>query len=247
MELSYFENYSSRLPVSSSLEEVVDLIRREERIRALTDGYRASGDKALKEASPLFGAAAIFSGGKKTGDITRLTGLSLVDIDHVSVKGGVESIKVKVAGDPHTLLCYKTISGNGLRILFRYELDVSYSLAQQKQFYPKAFAAGNTYYARLLGIETDEKCKNIGRLSGLAYDPEVFLNPDAVPFTTAEMEVTWQERVSQQRTEKKQQRERVRLKTCYEQTIGPEVEAEGAVYAPGSHNDYVMRVGYKLN
>ena len=247
MELSYFENYSSRLPVSSSLEEMVDLIRRDERIRALTDGYRASGDKALKEASPLFGAAAIFSGGKKTGDITRLTGLSLVDIDHVSVKGGVESRKVQVAMDPHTLLCYKTISGNGLRILFRYELDVSYSLAQQKQFYPKAFAAGNTYYARLLGIETDEKCKNIGRLSGLAYDPEVFLNLDAAPFTTAEMEVTWQERISRQRTEKKRQRERVRLKTCYEQTIGPEVEAEGAVYAPGSHNDYVMRVGYKLN
>ena len=25
------------------------------------------------------------------------------------------------------------------------------------------------------------------------------------------------------------------------------MEADGAVYAPGSHNDYVMRVGYKLN
>ena len=247
MDLSYFENYSSRQPVSSTLEEVVELIRSDERIRALTDGYRASGDKALKEASPLFGAAAIFSGGKKTGDITSLTGLSLVDIDHVAAKGGVESLKSIVEGDPHTLLCYKTISGDGLRILFRYELDMSYSLAQQKQFYPKAFAAGNTYYARLLGIETDEKCKNIGRLSGLAYDPEVFLNLEAVPFTTAEMEATWQERVNQQRTDKKRQRERARLKTCYEQTISPEVEAEGAVYAPGSHNDYVMRVGYKLN
>ena len=247
MDLSYFENYSSRLPVSSTLEEVVELIRSDERIRALTDGYRASGDKALKEASPLFGAAAIFSGGKKTGDITSLTGLSLVDIDHVTAKGGVESLKMKVEKDPHTLLCYKTISGDGLRILFRYELDKSYSLAQQKQFYPKAFAVGNVYYARLLGIETDEKCKNIGRLSGLAHDPDVYLNLEAVSFSTAEMEATWQERVSRQRNEKKRQRERVRLKTCYEQTIGPEVEAEGALYAPGSHNDYVMRVGYKLN
>lgn len=247
MELSYFENYSSRLPVSSTLEEVVELIRSNERIRALTDGYRVSGDKALKEASPLFGAAAIFSGGKKAGDITSLTGLSLVDIDHVAAKGGVESLKMKVEKEPHTLLCYKTISGDGLRILFRYELDMSYSLAQQKQFYPKAFAVGNAYYARLLGIETDEKCKNIGRLSGLAYDPDVYLNLEAVPFTTAEMEATWQERVSRQRNDKKRQRERARLKTCYEQTIGPEVEAEGAVYAPGSHNDYVMRVGYKLN
>ena len=247
MELSYFENYSSRLPVSSTLEEVVEFIRSNERIRALTDGYRVSGDRALKEASPLFGVAAIFSGGKKAGDITSLTGLSLVDIDHVAAKGGVESLKMKVEKEPHTLLCYKTISGDGLRILFRYELDMSYSLAQQKQFYPKAFAVGNAYYARLLGIETDEKCKNIGRLSGLAYDPDVYLNLEAVPFTTAEMEATWQERVSRQRNDKKRQRERARLKTCYEQTIGPEVEAEGAVYAPGSHNDYVMRVGYKLN
>ena len=69
MELSYFENYSSRLPVSSTLEEVVELIRSNERIRALTDGYRVSGDKALKEASPLFGAAAIFNQGADSYNI----------------------------------------------------------------------------------------------------------------------------------------------------------------------------------
>lgn len=43
------------------------------------------------------------------------------------------------------------------------------------------FAAGNDYYARLLGVEPDRQCKNVERLSGLAHEPEVHFFPSAVP------------------------------------------------------------------
>ena len=257
MELSLFKNYSATQPISTILEAVVSMIREDERVKSLTEAYRAAGEKSVKEASPLFGVAAIFSGGKKEKDIVRLTGLSLVDVDHVNdndnenenkkPNGRLEVLKAKACADPHTLLCYTTISGDGVRILFRYELDETIKLEQQKQFYPKVFAAGNEYYAKLLGVKLDGQCKNVGRLSFLAHDPEVFVNLDAVPFTKTEIEAVASQRVEKQQAEKRRKRERNRLQTVYERVVKPEVEADGAVYAPGSHNDYVMRVGYKLN
>lgn len=210
MELSLFQNYVSKQPITTILEAVVSMIRDDERIKSLTDAYRAAGEKSVKEASPLFGVAARFKGGKAQKDIVSLTGLSMVDIDHVvgnendndnenenpnendnenlNPNGRMEALRARVCEDSHTLLCYRTISGEGLRVIFRYELDDSYELKQQMQFYPKAFAAGNAYYEKLLGVETDKQCKNVGRLSGLAHDPDVFVNPDAVAFTKAEVE-----------------------------------------------------------
>ena len=131
--------------------------------------------------------------------------------------------------------------------MFRYELDTAYSLEQQKLFYPRAFAVGNAYYTRLLGVETDLKCKNVGRLSGLAHDAEVYLNAEAVPFAAADIEEAAEKQRRLLRTQQRQRRELTRLQATYERIIRPEVEADGAVYGPGSHNDYVMRVGYKLN
>ena len=248
MEVSLFSNYSSRLPQCSTLEEVAELIRSDERVAALTQAFRATGDASVKQSSPLFGVAAVFRSGKKQSDIVALTGLSMVDVDHVATdRPTLDELKRRAEADAHTLLCYRTISGHGLRIVFRYELDTAYSLEQQKLFYPRAFAVGNAYYTRLLGVETDLKCKNVGRLSGLAHDAEVYLNAEAVPFAAADIEEAAEKQRRLLRTQQRQRRELTRLQATYERIIRPEVEAEGAVYGPGSHNDYVMRVGYKLN
>ena len=248
MKLSLFKSFRSKQPVSSSLDAVTKMIREDERIKSLTDAFRTTRDKTVKESSPLFGVAACFEGGKAKDQIRHLTGLSLVDVDHIGTStNAIEALRQKAVADPHTLLCYLTISGEGLRIIFRYELDDSFPLAKQMQWYPKAFAAGNAYYAQLLGVPTDLQCKNVGRLSGMAHDPMVYLNTDAVAFTVAEIEAHSAREVERQRASKVQLREMRRLKTAYELTVKPEVEAEGAMYAPGCHNDYVMRVGYKLN
>lgn len=244
-ELSLFPTYSSRQPKPSTLGAVAALIREDADVRKVTEAYRASGRKELKRASTLFGVAARFSGGKRLADIVALTGLSMVDVDHVEAH--LEDVRQRACADPHTLLCYRTVSGHGLRIIFGYELDASYPLDRQKQWYPKAFAAGNDYYERLLQLPTDRQCKNVGRLSGLAHDALVFCNPQATPFTQAEIEAAWQAQQGARNAKQRRQRELVRIRRAYEQTIQPEVLAQGAVYAPGSHNDYVMRVGYRLN
>ena len=74
--------------------------------------------------------------------------------------------------DPHTLLTYTTISGAGIRILYRMEhdentlqksvaspLDENAYLASEAQ-YRATFLLANDYYARLLGVECDPKSGN---------------------------------------------------------------------------------------
>ena len=249
MELSYFKHFRDTSPSVTDMEAVVRMIRDDQSLRHLTESHRSDPGKGLKDLCPLFAVPSLFKDGKAKSHIVALTGLSLVDIDHVDTAGAIplDELKSRIEADPHTLLCYTTVSGHGLRVIYRYDLDPSYDLQRQMQFYPKAFAHGNAYYARLLGVETDGQCKDVTRLSVMCHDPTVYHHPQAVAFTAAEIQADSGEALKQQKAEKRRRRELKRLQACYDQTIRQEVEAEGATYAPGSHNDYVMRVGYKLN
>ena len=241
MQISCFRNFRSKKPGSSTLEAIAEYIRTDRSLAQITALYRKDGSKTIKEESPLFAVAATFAGGKSRGDITEMTGLSLVDLDHVEPEQ-LAALRRKAVEDSHTLLCYVTVSGRGLRIIFSYEVDKSYSLSQQMQFYEKVFAAGNDYYARLLGVEPDRQCKNVGRLSGLAHDPEVHFFPSAAPFTSAEVRSL----ADTAATVSNRKRTEQRIQDYYDRVIAPRLAADGIVYAPGSHNAYVMRVGYML-
>ena len=48
--------------------------------------------------------------------------------------------------------------------------------------YKTAFLQCNEYYSTLTGLDTDLQCKNVGRLSTIAHDENLYYNPEAVPF-----------------------------------------------------------------
>ena len=246
MEVSLLQHSKDTCPRQVPMEQVVEMIRSSELLKSLTASHRTDPNAGHKEATPLFVVAAIVENGKKQSDITRMTGLTMVDLDHVG-RERIPELRKRARSDPHTLVFYESISGDGCRVITLYELDDAYQLKQQKQFYPKAFAYANEYYERLMEAKVDEKCKNVGRTSILAYDPEVYFNPSATPFTTEEIKASWQSIAARQAQVKKQSAAMQKIQRLYEETIREEVEADGAVYASGSHNDYVMRVGYKLN
>ena len=246
MEVSVFRNFWDKEPRSSTLEAMVEAIRSDGRTRELTLGFRQHRLDSLKNESMLFAVPCVFEGGKAQKHVVRLTGVSMVDFDHAD-QLTIENGKQKIIADPHTLLCYTTISGEGLRVLYRYELDKGFELKQQMQFYKKAFAVGNAYYERLTGAVADEKCKNVTRLTVVAHDEAVYYNPQAEVFTAEWIGREWEQMLQPMKENRKRNRELARIRTLYQNTIRPEVESEGAVYAPGTHNDYVMRVGYRLN
>lgn len=156
-------------------------------------------------------------------------------------------MRSKIAGDPHTVMCYTTISGNGLRIIFRYEQPQSKTDGVGDHVfeqYKAAFYAGNAYYEKLLGMKADMQCKNITRLSGIAHDPDVFFrDPDkAEAFTLDEVAAA----ASQHAKESKEEKQMQRIQTYYDSLVAPMLARKGYKFQPSCHNDYVMRVGYML-
>ena len=250
--VSSFENFTSKRPVSLTLDTIANFMRCDQRLESLTKAYRQTGSKHIKMETPLFAVACFFDGGKGKENITGLTGLSMVDFDHISPSGPLKeeelsALRSKIAGDPHTVMCYTTISGNGLRIIFRYEQPQSKTdgvgdhILEQ---YKAAFYAGNAYYEKLLGMKADMQCKNITRLSGIAHDPDVFFrDPDKTEaFTLDEVAAA----ASQHAKESKEEKQMQRIQTYYDSLVAPMLARKGYKFQPSCHNDYVMRVGYML-
>ena len=250
--VSSFENFTSKRPVSLTLDAIANFMRCDQRLESLTKAYRQTGSKHIKMETPLFAVACFFDGGKGKENIKGLTGLSMVDFDHISPSGPLKeeelsALRSKIAGDPHTVMCYTTISGNGLRIIFRYEQPQSKTDGVGDHVfeqYKAAFYAGNAYYEKLLGMKADMQCKNITRLSGIAHDPDVFFrDPDkAEAFTLDEVAAA----ASQHAKESKEEKQMQRIQTYYDSLIAPMLARKGYKFQPSCHNDYVMRVGYML-
>ena len=250
-----------KLPLPGLLEGVANLIRTDEKLAVFTRSYRQTGSKTFKNESQLFAVPCLFEGGKGRSNIRQLTGMSLVDFDHVFPTDGtadkadsnaLQELKAKIIADPHTLMSYITMSGNGLRVIFTYEIAPEFSgvpkdeeeVKKFEAYYQQAFYAGNAYYEKLLGAKADMQCKNITRLSGLAHDPEVFLRPqsEVIPFTAEEISTAATAYVKQSKEDKQMQR----IQTYFDTLIAPQLAKAKIEFRSGSHNDYVMRVGYKF-
>ena len=261
MNVSIFHDMTCKLPLPGLLEGVANLIRTDEKLAVFTRSYRQTGSKTFKNESQLFAVPCLFEGGKGRSNIRQLTGMSLVDFDHVFPTDGtadkadttaLHELKAKIIADPHTLMSYITMSGNGLRVIFTYEIAPEFSgvpkdeeeVKKFEAYYQQAFYAGNAYYEKLLGAKADMQCKNITRLSGLAHDLEVFLRPqsEVIPFTAEEISTAATAYVKQSKEDKQMQR----IQTYFDTLIAPQLAKAKIEFRSGSHNDYVMRVGYKL-
>ena len=247
MQLNYFRGFTDSEPKDITLEEVVRLMTDDASVRDLTDKYRyylSAGDESnarrYKSLLPCFAVAVRFRGGKHKKHIVDFTDLSIVDLDHIVLTDMMRVLSL-IREDPHTLLCYTTVSGEGVRVIFRYKRnDNGNSLPDEKSsssfsFYKRAFEQGNAYYRQLTGCDYDEKCKNATRLSCLSHDPAVYYNPEAEPF------IIEMSRKPVGRPRKGVSPEKVEEHVC------AELQRRGVEYIAGNHNNYIAQACYLMN
>lgn len=128
-------------------------------------GFDEDADRIKRSKSLVFTPAAVFDGKRNGKNRVCYTQYSLVDIDKLE-EGQAERLMQRLKDDPYWLLAYITLSGKGLRIIFRVEG------VTDEQTYRKAFYQANDHYCRLLGItEFDDSVKDTTRGSALCYDP----------------------------------------------------------------------------
>ena len=267
LQLSLFRGVHDTQPRPVTLMELVTMMRTDQSVRDLTEKHRYArtmGDeqsaKRYKHMMASFGVAACFEGGRQQKHIVEHTGLSLVDIDHIAEEDMARVLDL-VRADEHTLMAYTTLSGQGLRIIARYEAPLSSPLkgggsttvmfeappllggGWEGASYKQAFLAINEYYQNLTGLATDGQCKNIGRISTIAYDENLYYNPEAVPFVIK----------AEEKKPVGRPRKRVegRVKSCkvgdVESLVLRELEQRGIVYEAGTYNKYVSAACYEMN
>ena len=145
-------------------------------------------------------------------------------------------------------MVYRTISGDGLRIIYRYVRDEGPLTATS---WRAAFLKGNTYFAELTGHDYDTQCTDYSRLSGMAHDDEVYVNWEAEAFVITDEEIL--EANFDGRGEKGKPRKEYAAGThaVAVDEAWPRVEQTLArrqmAYQSGHHHDYVMHAAFLFN
>ena len=137
------------------------------------DKFRATGDQKLKRGLPAFIFQAMFDetesakgrkGCWRKQSATRLTGLVVMDIDHVEdPKGVFNNVIMKECKNVGNgiLLVYITPSGKGLKIVFKARTDWGNLIDNQHAM------------AKVLGVEVDESCKDASRMSFICKESDI--------------------------------------------------------------------------
>ena len=166
------------LPTEIVTEERFWALVRATQTSELIDGYRTTGDAALKRKLPAFIFQATFEetvskkgnkGAWRCQAGSRLNGLCVMDVDHLEseeLKVKSEELKAKSEG-LGILLAYITPSGKGLKIVFKARTEWGNLIDNQHEM------------AKVLGVEVDESCKDASRMSFICKESDIlFINKE---------------------------------------------------------------------
>ena len=147
IQFSLFRALSTKTPPTLiTLKEVYRLITTDNSLRENTEkfryfksqGFEKEADEIKRTRCPAFTPAAVFEQYRRYNCITTITQYSMVDIDDLTEAEAVRLMELLKA-DPYWLLAYITLSGKGIRIIFRVE-----GVTDRKS-YLKAFYQGNDH------------------------------------------------------------------------------------------------------
>ena len=169
MGFSYQKNFfNPTLPVDEA--QFFALVRATQWNEAI-DKFRETGDQKLKRGLPAFIFQAMFDETQsKKGKVgrwrkqaaTRLTGLVVMDIDHVeNPQEKYLEWKALDFGKLGILLVYITPSGHGIKVVFKADAQKGNLIDNQHAM------------AKVLGVEVDESCKDASRMSFICKESDI--------------------------------------------------------------------------
>lgn len=140
----------------------------------IQDIHKAKEDeslrKILKSNLDYFVFSATFNAKRKADDINQYLPFLVLDLDNVE---NINEIKELVCADKHTLFCFISPSGNGLKVGV---------LKANPQKHKETFEIARVHYEQTYNISVDKSGSDPTRACFVSYDPELFINQDAVQF-----------------------------------------------------------------
>ncbi|MEI6765625.1 MAG: BT4734/BF3469 family protein [Bacteroidota bacterium] len=176
-KISHFESIADKHPSSISIDDFVRSIKSGkihgrsikktiEHIRSAADSNERS---KLKRTLPAVTLSAECSGGHKKANIISTTGLIQIDIDKLE---DVDKKKEQLKDDPFIKIMFVSPSGNGLKCILKIGSSPPNHL----------FESICSYFKEQYAIEVDKQVKDESRLCFYSYDPDIFINDNAIEF-----------------------------------------------------------------
>ena len=126
--------------------------------------------KKAKMQVPYVTISGYFASERNSKGLTTHSGFIGMDIDNISSE--LNGIKSLLSTDPYVYACFMSISGTGLCVIFK--IDPERHLG--------AFNSIADYLIKKYQIVIDPSGKDICRPRFISYDPDAYLNQDAVKF-----------------------------------------------------------------
>lgn len=141
-------------------------------------GMKQMGNDRLADdiKKKLFGftTSGTFGAPRSKNNIETYSQTICLDFDKIP-NGEIENLKQIVNNCIYTLASFISPSGQGLKVFVSVDSDVS--------SHDEVYAQVADYYRNLTGYDYDSKCKDVGRLCFVSYDPELFYNEEAKEFS----------------------------------------------------------------
>lgn len=140
------------------------------KIKKKIDALRAETDEKKRKELKKMLPSICFSGkftDRTNATIEKHSGLCVIDFDHVN---SVIDKKQQISSHPFVYACFISPSGDGIKAVIRIPSDIN---------------RHQGHYEAILKLfpELDTTSKNISRVCFESYDPEIYINKNAVEFT----------------------------------------------------------------
>lgn len=176
--ISRIKDGYDKLPTKVSIVESLELIRQPTwapQVTEIRKRYEAAGGGQpgkdavgkLKLALPGLLFSGIFDH-RKNELVKEKTGLLCADLDHLG--DSVGAIKEQVCADPHTLACFVSPTGTGLKVIVKIDPTKDHI---------ESFHAAQRFFLEQFGLEIDKACNEVARVCFVSHDPELFVADDA--------------------------------------------------------------------
>ena len=151
-----------------------------QKIHAIRSEQDAAKRGAIKDTLPAVSISANFPDKRHAKSAHTVTSLIQIDIDKVN---DPEQLKTQICADPHTLACFISPSGNGVKAIVRTDASAKVDGAQLDKLneHKSIYAIAQRYYKQHFNVQIDTQCSDISRVMYYSYDPEIYINLDATP------------------------------------------------------------------
>lgn len=151
-----------------------------EEIRSLFAQGKKEEAQALKQLLPAFTPSATFKEKRLLPNMEQYSGFIHLDFDKLQPQQ-LKTAFETVSELPFTFLCFRSPSGNGLKVFVEVNTGTEHHEIAYRQV--------KEYYEKATGLKADEKCKDITRLCFVSHDPDLYKNISNQKFLVKEVQL----------------------------------------------------------